>query len=311
MKYQRLGKTDLDVSAVTFGTGPLGGLFGDVDDEQAHAVVREAMEHGINMFDTSPYYGSAEQRLGEAVKGRRDDVLISTKVGLYGHDDADFTPARIRSGFDESLRLLKTDYVDVLMLHDIANADSIDAVLGEAYETVVQLRDAGKCRYIGASDYNLELLIKAMVDVDLDVVLTYAHGTLLDDSLSAVLEPVAAEQGVGLMNAAAVALGLLTNTTDWFRHDVLPDGSSVRHTHPATEEIQQSAKQMIALCRDEGADISFIATQYAIQCAGAPTTVVGTTKSHHLRSAVEAVDAPIDADLLARLLALRPVHRTW
>lgn len=311
MRYSRLGATDLDVSAVSFGTGPLGGLFGDLDDADAHAIVHEAIDLGITVFDTSPYYGSAERRLGEALRGRRDDVVLSTKVGLYGHDDADFSVERIRSGFEASLRLLGTDHVDILMLHDIANADSLDVVLGDAYAEVVALRDAGKCRYLGVSDYALPLLSAALTEADFDVVLTYAHGTLLDDSLRTTLGPVAEARGVGMMNAAAVALGLLTNTTDWFRHDVLPDGTSVRHDHPATEEIRRSAQQMIALCRSEGVDISFIANQYAIQRAGAPTTVVGTVKSRHLRSAVDAVDAPIDEDLLDRLLALRPAVTTW
>ncbi len=311
MRYSKLGSTALDVSAVSFGTGPLGGLFGEVDDLGARAIVHEAIDLGINMFDTSPYYGSAERRLGDALRGRRDDVLVSTKVGLYGYDDADFSSDRIRSGFEDSLRQLGTDHVDILMLHDIANAESLDSVLGDAYAEIVKLRDAGKCRYIGASDYDLDILTRAMKTVDLDVVLTYAHGTLLDDSLSTVLGPVAKQTGAGVMNAAAVALGLLTNVTDWFRHDVLPDGTSVRHEHPATAEIRESAQQMISLCREAGVDISFIANQHAIQRAGAPTTVVGTVKSRHLRSAVEAVDTSIDEDLWDQLIALRPVNRTW
>jgi aryl-alcohol dehydrogenase-like predicted oxidoreductase len=211
---------------------------------------------------------------------------------------------------ENSLRLLQTDYVDILQLHDIEFGD-LDAILTDGYAELVRLRDEGKCRYIGVSGYALDALRRAMTETDLDVLLTYAHGTLLDDSVRTDLLPVAQEQGVGLINAAAVALGLLTSNPDWFRRDILPDGTSVRHTHPATDEIRDAAAAMIALSAEAGVDISRIANQYSIQRSGCATTVVGTVKSHHLQSAVDAAVEPIDEGLLARLLELRPTQRTW
>jgi L-galactose dehydrogenase len=310
MKYTSLGNTDLRVSAIGLGTGPLGELFGPVDERLAMRIVGEALDHGITFFDTAPYYESAEDRLGKALRGRRDDVVVATKAGRYGHDDFDFSAGRIRAGLEESLRRLHTDHVDVLFLHDIEFAP-LDDVLTEGYEEAVRLRDSGKCRYIGVTGYSLPALKRAMTETELDVVLTYAHGTLLDDSITTELLPLADERGVGVINAAAVALGLLTRKSHWYRRDLLPDGTVKRLTHPATPEILEAARAMIDLCESAGVDVSDIANQYAIQRSGSPVTLVGTASSHHLNAAVGAMTSEIDEALLAELLARRPVNRTW
>ena len=119
MLVERLGRTDLDVSKLGFGTAPLGERFGPVEEAAAIAVVHEALDLGITFFDTAASYGSAEERLGKALVGRRDEVVVGTKAGRYGFDDFDFSPARIRRNAEHSLRLLKTDYVDILQLHNI------------------------------------------------------------------------------------------------------------------------------------------------------------------------------------------------
>ncbi len=86
MHYSPLGKTDLTVSAVSFGTAPLGGMFGAADESDAIATVHRAQDVGINFFDSSPYYGNglAERRLGTALRGHRDAIFIGTKAGRYG-----------------------------------------------------------------------------------------------------------------------------------------------------------------------------------------------------------------------------------
>ena len=96
MLVERLGLTDLDVSKLGFGTAPLGERFGPVEEAAAVAVVHEALDLGITFFDTAASYGNAEERLGKALVGRRDEVVVGTKAGRYGFDDFDFSPARIR-----------------------------------------------------------------------------------------------------------------------------------------------------------------------------------------------------------------------
>ncbi|RAX16348.1 hypothetical protein DC347_11085 [Pseudarthrobacter sp. AG30] len=301
MKYSQLGQTDLTVSQLAFGTGPLGELFGPLSEADALKVVHEALDLGINFIDTSPYYGSAEERLGKALAGRRSEIILGTKAGRYGFDDFDFSPARIRRSVEQSLELLRTDYVDILQFHDIEFVP-LGPLFEDSYAELVNLREEGKCRYIGMTGYPPSTMGRAMRETELDVLLTYSHATLLDDTLERELSPIAAERGVGLINAAAVALGLLT-----------PRGSSIAIEHPASSTIREAAAKMVAHAASRGADIAFIANQYATQRSGCVTTLIGTGKISHLRSAVEATDAEINDELLQELLAFRPAieDRVW
>lgn len=300
MLYRKLGKTDLEISAVSFGTGSLGELFGPLDEADALRLVDEAIDAGINFIDTSPFYGSAEYRLGKALPGKRDKVILGTKAGRYGLTDFDYSRKRVRDSVEHSLRLMGTDYLDILQLHDIEHVP-LERVLNEGYAALVELRDEGKCRYIGMTGYPLATMRRVMTDVDLDVLLTYAHGTLLDNSIGE-LQPLADTRGVGLINAAALTLGLLS-----------PRGSNVSFEHPASPAVQAAAAKMVAFCKQRGVDPAFIANQYAIQRSGCATTVVGVGKSRHLASAIAAVSTPIDDALVAELLALRPAdgERQW
>ena len=302
MQRRPLGETGVEVPVLSFGTAPLGGLFGAIDDADALRLVHVAIDLGMTFIDTSPYYGSAEERLGRALGPRRDKVLLGTKAGRFGLADFDFSPARIRSSLEQSLRLLRTDHIDVFQLHDVEFVP-LDGVLTDAFAELVRLRDEGTCRFIGMTGYPLASMARVVAETEVDVVLTYAHDTLLDSSLSEDLAPIAREHGVGLINAAAVALGLLT-----------PRGSGITSAdHPATAAIHAAADDMRAVCARAGADLAFLANQYSIQRTAAATTLVGTRSSAHLRAAVAAASTPVDEELLSAVLALRPPagERTW
>lgn len=291
MHYNPLGKTDLKVSAVSFGTAPLGDMFGATEESDAVATVHRALDAGINFFDSSPYYGDglAERRLGSALRGHRDAVVIGTKAGRYGKDEFDFSPRRIRDSLHRSLELLQTDHVDIFQLHDIEFVN-LDGIFADSYAELVRLREEGKCRYIGMTGYPIETLSRAVTETDLDVILSYAQYTLLNTRLADELAPLCERRGVGVINAAAVALGLLT-----------PGG--MRIDAPVGDRIVRAARRAVDVCAERGADIAFLANQFAIQRSGAATTVVGTTKARHLDSAIAAESAPIDEDLLAAVLA--------
>lgn len=292
MRYNKLGRTDLEVSEVSFGTAPLGDMFGSADEDQAIASVHHALDAGINFFDSSPYYGGglAEERLGAALAGRREDVLIGTKAGRYGNEDFDFSPRKLRESIHTSLKLLRTDYVDVLQLHDIEFVP-LSPVFEDSYAELVKLKDEGLCRYIGMTGYPMHTLTRAVTETDLDVILSYAHFTLLNTELATALKPVCDERGVGVINAAAVGLGLLT-----------PGG--VKPHIPATDDVKAAAARARQWAADNGQDISFLANQFSLQRSGCPTTVIGTTKVHHLHSAIRAATEPIDTDVLDAVLAL-------
>ena len=120
----------------------------------------------------------------------------------------------------------------------------------DSYAELAALREEGLCRYIGMSGYPAAVMKAAMTETDLDVCLTYAHATLLDDTLQREVAPVAEARGVGLINAAAVALGLLTT-----------GGTNMENPHPSGAPIRAAAAQMVTLCAERGVDISFVANQ--------------------------------------------------
>jgi L-galactose dehydrogenase len=183
------------VAPVAFGTGSIGEFFGPVSEAESCRLIHEVIDLGVNFIDTSRHYGPAEERLGRALDGRRQQVIIGTKVGRYGGTNFDFSAAGVRRGIEHSLRLLGTDYVDILQLHDIEFVP-LDRVLTEGYAELVRIREEGKCRYIGVTGYPLATMKRAMTEVQLDVLLTYAKGTLLDDSIRLQLLPIAEERGL-------------------------------------------------------------------------------------------------------------------
>jgi L-galactose dehydrogenase len=293
MEYRELGRTGLRVSVVGYGTAPLGDMFGANEEDAALRSAHRALDAGINFFDSSPFYGSglAEERLGKVLRGRRDKIIIGTKAGRYGPEEFDFSAARIRRGFEESLRRLGTEYVDIFQLHDVEFVD-LKGPIGEGYAELVRLRDAGLCRFIGMTGYPTAMTRRVMTECDLDVTLSYAHCTLLDDCLATEILPLAEERGVGVINAAAVALGLLTEA-----------GAPPHIAKLVGEEIRAAARRAVKVCQRRGADVSFLANQYSIQRSGCATTLIGTAKQRHLDAAVAAAAEPIDEDLLADVLA--------
>jgi L-galactose dehydrogenase len=235
--------------------------------------------------------GLAEERLGKVLRERRQEVIVGTKAGKYGPDDQDFSADRIRRGFEDSLRRLGTDYVDILQLHNVEFID-LGGPLGEACEELVRLREVGMCRFIGMTGYPTAMTRRVISAFDLDVTPTYAHCTLLDACLTDDVLPLAQERGVGVINAAAVVLGLLTQA-----------GPPPHIAQLVGEEICTVARRTVEVCQRHGADVSFLANQYSIQRSGCATTLIGTTKQQHLDSALAAAEEPIDEDLLADVLA--------
>lgn len=293
MEYRPLGTTGVEVSAISFGTAPLGQLFGPVPFERARAAVFAAVDLGMNLIDTSSYYGDAEERLGRIISDLPDDVLIATKGGRLGWDEFDFTPEGIRASLEGSLTRLGRDHVDVFQLHDI-DFVPLGPVLDDAYAELVRLREEGKCRFVGMTGYSLPTTRRVLLETDVDLVLNYSHGTLLDNSLSDELAPIARDRGTGLMNAAAVSLGILT-----------PGVLGMEQHNIASDVSLRAAQAMARTAERHGADIAFVANQYALQRVNCDTTVVGSTNIDHLTAAASALTTPIDEELLSELLESR------
>lgn len=301
MKYRKLGKTELDVSVLSFGASSLGSVFHETDESESIQTVHTAIDAGINLIDVSPYYGltKAESVLGKAIAQiPRDKFLLSTKVGRYGVESFDYSEQRILASVDESLRRLHTDYVDILFLHDIEFVPFEEVSL-EAFYTLGKLKEQGKIRFAGVSGLPLSVFERTLAHQQIDAILSYCHYSLNDTSLLDIV-PLLEQHHVGLMNASPLSMGLL-NTRP------LPDW------HPASAEIRHVCKEAARYCANQGEDIAKLAIQYATSNERIPTTLVSTANARTIRSNALWTEESMDRSLLAEVLKiLEPIHnKTW
>ena len=223
----QLGKTDIYLPPYSVGTSTFGKMYGDITQENINIIVRKSIQNGLNYFDTSPYYGKklSEINLGKALSGiERDKFIISTKVGRYDDDIFDFSETTIMRSINESLERLQLDYVDILYAHDVEFGD-IDMIINETLPALQKIKDAGLTRYIGFSCYPIKLIqtLIERTDINIDVVLSYGHYCLINDTLVDII-PFLNQNNIGLVNASPLCMGLLTNSSppDW---------------HPSTSEM--------------------------------------------------------------------------
>lgn len=301
MEYRILGKTGLKVSAISLGGSSLGGVFREVNEADAIRTVHTAFDLGINYVDVSPFYGltKAETVLGKALRSvPRDKYLLATKVGRYGDDEFDFSAKRTKSSVDESLQRLGVDYVDLIQCHDIEYG-SLDQVVEESLPALRDIQKQGKARYVGITGFPLKIYRSVMDRAEVDTVLSYCHYTLADTSVEELL-PYFEQKNVGIIYAAALGMGLLTQrgTPAW---------------HPATDEIKATCAKAAVYCASQGLDIAKLAIQFSVSNPRIHTVLVGTADPDEIRQDVEAVHSPLDESLLKKVQEiLQPIrNKTW
>jgi len=302
VKYRVLGKAGLKVSALGFGASPLGGgVFGPVGESEAIRSVHVGLDLGINIIDVSPFYGHtrAETVLGKALKGvARDRYYLATKVGRYGDAEFDFSEKRVFSSLQESLTRLGLDYVDILQSHD-NEYGNLDQVVDETIPALHKLKEKGLARFVGVTGYPLKIFRYILDRTDVDTILSYNHFSLNDTTLTTLL-PLLTGKNVGVISAAPVSQGLLTNQgpAPW---------------HPAPEKVKQVCAQAAAFCRERESDIAKLAVQFALTDERIATTLVGTSSSDIIAKNAGWIEEPLDQQLLAQVRnILRPIQdETW
>ncbi|HKB01686.1 MAG TPA: aldo/keto reductase [Gemmataceae bacterium] len=293
MEYRILGRTGLHVSALSLGGVAFGDMYGQLAPGAADACVRRAIDLGVNLIDTSPYYGQtrSERVLGEILSaGLREKVILCSKAGRNGFADFDFSPVAIERSVETSLKRLRTDYLDILIAHDIEFADDFEAVFTDTAAALHKLRAAGKCRFVGMSGLPLGILRTAIERCGLDVVISYTHYTLQNQRLIDDLLPVSESHRVGVMNASPLCMGLLS------------DGGPPAW-HPAPPAVKEAGRKAIDLCRRRGASLATLGMQFCLRESRIPTTISGAARAAEVEANVEAMETPIDHELLAEVRA--------
>uniref|UniRef100_H2ZLA0 NADP-dependent oxidoreductase domain-containing protein n=1 Tax=Ciona savignyi TaxID=51511 RepID=H2ZLA0_CIOSA len=217
----------------------------------------------------------------------RQAYYLNTKVGRYEKEYSkmfDFSAERVIRSVDESLQRLGAEYIDVIQIHDMEFAPSLDIIINETLPALQKVKEAGKVKHIGITGYPLENF-RTVIDrssVQIDSVLTYCHGSMNDNTLQEFL-PYLQSKGVGIINASLLSMGLLTNRgpSNW---------------HPASQEIRDVCKSAAAYCQSKGTDIARLATHFALIQPGIDTTLISTASTKNLQTNIDVLTRGITAE---------------
>ena len=271
MEYRTLGKTGLEVSVISFGAAPLGSEYRNIDESEGISAVHTALDLGVNFIDTSPYYGRTKSEivLGKALRTiNRDQYYLATKVGRYGLQDFDFTVNSVIKSVDQSLARLSIDYIDLIQCHDIEFGD-LGMIINETIPTLRKVQKQGKVRFIGITGLPLKIFCYVLERTAVDTILSYCHYALNDVSLESLI-PTFEDENIGIINASALSMQLLTNigAPDW---------------HPADDEIKVACLKAAEHCRSKGADIAELGLQFALANPKIHTTLMGTANPENVK----------------------------
>ncbi|MGW4767838.1 aldo/keto reductase [Nocardia sp. NPDC004278] len=315
MEYRRLGASGLHVPALSFGAGTFGGrgelfsAWGDTDAEQARRLVDISLDAGLTMFDTADVYsdGASEEVLGAAIKGRRDQLLLSTKASLPtgpGPFEAGSGRARLIKAVEGSLHRLGTDYIDLFQLHAFDAHTPVEEVLAALHDLV----RAGKIRYLGASNFAGWQLMKSLAAADRHGLTRYvAHQvyySLVGRDYEWELMPLGRDQGVGAVVWSPLGWGRLTGKIR--RGQPLPAGSRLHRTAAAgppvdDEQLFSVVDVLDELAAETGKTVPQIALNWLLRRPTVSTVIVGARNEEQLRQNLGAIGWELDADQLARL----------
>jgi aryl-alcohol dehydrogenase-like predicted oxidoreductase len=305
MRYRPFGRTGLQVSVVGFGCWPMAGdRYGAIEDGEAVKAIHRALDRGVNCVDTAPAYGAghSEEVVARALEGCRKDVILVTKCGIRVPAPGqlgpvrDASPANILHEIDASLKRLRTDWVDVLLVHWPDAATPFEATMRALDEVVA----SGRARFVGVSNFTGAMLAECMRTRRVDVSQVGYH--MLDRRQEAETFPYCLEQGIGVMGFGSLAHGLLTGaftdaTTfepgrDW-RAGGVAFGQPIFRGDNFKANVAVAERLRREVARPRGVPLSQIALAWVLGNPAISTALVGARTP----AEVDANDAGAEVDL--------------
>ncbi|MEQ4725287.1 aldo/keto reductase [Nonomuraea sp. B19D2] len=315
MEYRQLGASGLKVPALSFGAGTfagkgeLFGAWGSTDVAEARRLVDISLDAGVTMFDTADVYsdGASEEVLGQALKGRRDRALISTKAGLPtgdGPGDAGTSRPRLVKAVDDALRRLGTGHIDLFQLHAFDAFTPVEEVLS----TLDDLVRAGKLRYVGVSNFSGWQLMKSLATAERygypRYVAHQVYYSLVGRDYEWELMPLGLDQGVGAVVWSPLGWGRLTGRIR--RGHPLPAGSRLHKTAAfgppvADEHLYTVVDALDEIAAETGRSIPQVALNWLLQRPTVSSVIVGARDESQLRENLGAIGWNLTPDQVARL----------
>ena len=315
MKYVKFGQTGLDVSRIclgcmTYGVPDRGAHPWTLDEDASRPLIRQAVEAGINFFDTANAYsdGTSEEIVGRALKDftRREETVIATKVFMRtrkGPNGAGLSRKAIMQEIDASLRRLGVDYVDLYQIHRW----DYDTPVEETLEALHDVVKAGKALYIGASSMFAWQFAKALYTSRLngwtEFVSMQNHLNLLMREEEREMLPLCGDQGVAVMPWSPLARGRLTRDWDETSQRQETDVFGGTLYRSSEDSDRQIVAEVARIAAARGVSRAQVAMMWLLQKDGVTTPIVGASKPQHLADAVAAVDLVLDDAEIAALEA--------
>lgn len=291
MDTRTLGTGGPEVAVICFGAWPIGGAMGEVSEEDAIATVRAAVDVGMTFIDTAEGYRTSEALIGKALDGRRHEAFLATKLS------GDHTPEHLSLAIENSLRALRTDYVDLYQLH----GPRADPPIGETMERLLRLREAGKIRYIGISNFSAEQTREAVKHGPIHSSQP-VYNMLVRGAEEAVL-PCCLENGVGVIPHSVLAKGLLTGR---YRpgHRFPPDDERNEREAYTGETFRRTldvAERLGAWATDHGRDLVQLAVAWTLAHPSVTSSIVGAKTPQQVRHIALAADWKLSDEDLAEI----------
>jgi len=306
----RLGSSDVMVTRMGIGTAPLAGMYQEVAESEAHAVVSQAWSSGLRLFDSAPHYGAglAEERLGKAaVRIAREDIVLSTKVGRVlrpgvepayhdffknappYHPVFDFTERGILESFEASCERLGVDRIDIVHLHDPDN--HWDQASQVAHPTLLRLREQGRIGAIGAGMNQTSMLIRFGITLAFDCFLVAGRYTLLDHSAGLELLPLCQRKGISVFVGGVFNSGLLAG----------PQPGATYDYAPAPRAMVERAGRLADVCARYDTPLAAAAAQFPLGHPAVTSVVVGVRSVAELAMDLDLLRRPIPSQLWSDL----------
>jgi aryl-alcohol dehydrogenase-like predicted oxidoreductase len=315
MEYRFLGTSGFKVPALGFGAGTFGGkgpmfsAWGSTDVAEATRLVDICLDAGVNLFDTADVYseGASESVLGAAIKGRRQRVILSTKLSLRAGDGANDIGAsrhHLIDATEKALRRLGTDYIDILQLHHFDAMTPVESVMA----TLDDLVRAGKVRMIGASNFAGWQLMKSQAIADqrglTRFVANQTYYSLIGRDYEWELMPLGLDQGIGALVWSPLGWGRLTGRIR--RGQPWPEGSRLHQTAafaPPTDEerLYRVVEALDVVAEETGRSLPQIAINWLLQRPTVSSVLIGARNEQQLRQNLGAVGWNLSAAQMQRL----------
>jgi aryl-alcohol dehydrogenase-like predicted oxidoreductase len=314
MRYRQLGASGLRISVLTMGTMTFGGTggFASVGSTGLDAARRQldrCLEAGVNLVDTADVYsdGLSEEIVGEALEGRRDDVLVATKARMPmgdGPNDAGLSRHHLVTACEASLRRLRTDHLDLYQVHEWDGQTPLD----ETLQALDDLVHAGKVRYVGCSNYAGWQLMKALGVAERRGLTRFVsqqiHYTLQAREAEYELVPTAIDQGIGVLVWSPLAGGLLSGK--YRRGEPGPAGSRLLSgwdEPPVRDEdkLYDIVEVVVAVAKDRGVSPAQVALAWLLERPAVTSLVIGARTDEQLADNLGAADLALSQEELTRL----------